>query len=287
MFVLQRRPLGSAPSREIVAVPCDIPALAPIGCAGTSLRRMNVVDLNSDLGEGAGTDDEIMPSITSANVACGAHAGDEATMRHTVVAAMRHGVAIGAHPGYRDPANFGRVALDVPRDALLADLAAQLDALRHVASAAGARLEHVKAHGALYNRGECDDAIAAVIVEAVRSFDGDLLLFAPAGSAMQRAAEPLGIRVAREGFADRAYEPDGTLRSRRLPGSVHTDPATAAAQAVAMARDRRVRTSDGGSLAIEVDTICIHGDTPGAVAIARAVRAALANAEIDVRPPKR
>jgi len=245
---------------------------------------MPIVDLNSDLGEGAGSDALIMPHVTSANVACGAHAGDEPTMRTTIELARRHGVAIGAHPGYRDRRNFGRVALEISADALLADLRAQFETLRRVAHAAGARLSHVKAHGALYNKGERDDGVAAVIAEAVRSFDEDLVLFAPPGSAMARAAGELGIRIAREGFADRAYEPDGTLRSRRLPASVHTDPAVAAAQAVSIARDGRVRTSDGGMLALEVDTICIHGDTPGAPAIARAVRAALAEAGVAVMP---
>ncbi len=245
---------------------------------------MRTIDLNSDLGEGAGSDDEIIPQVSSANIACGAHAGDADTMRRTVELAVEHRVAIGAHPGYRDPANFGRVALDIAPEALQDDLRTQLEALRRIAHAAGARLAHVKAHGALYNKGERDDAVAAVIVEAVRAFDEDLVLFVPPGSAMERAARRLGIRVAREGFADRAYEPDGTLRSRRLEASVHTDPAVAAAQAVSIARDGTVRASGGGVLAIEVDTLCIHGDTPGAPAIARAVREALARAGIEVRP---
>lgn len=242
------------------------------------------IDLNSDLGEGAGTDEKIMPYITSANVACGAHAGDEETMRQTVALAMRGGVNIGAHPGYRDPANFGRVALDIAPDALLADVRAQLEALAEIAHAAGARLAHVKAHGALYNTGQVDDAVAGVVAEAVRAFDEDLVLFVPPSSAMERAARRLRIRVAREGFADRAYEPDGTLRSRRLPGALHIDPATAAAQAVSIAREGAVRTSDGGTLALQVDTLCIHGDTPGATEIARAVREALAAAGVEVRP---
>ena len=245
---------------------------------------MRAIDLSSDLGEGAGTDEAIMPFITSANVACGAHAGDEATMRGTIELAVRHGVSVGAHPGYRDPAHFGRVPLELAPEALLADLVSQLDALRAIARAAGVRLAHVKAHGALYNSGERDASVASTIVEAVRRFDEDLVLFAPLGSAMERAARDVGIRVAREGFADRAYDPDGTLRPRRLPGSVHTDPSVAAAQAVALARDGLVRASDGSDLAIEVDTICVHGDTPNAPAIARAVRAALDAAGVAVRP---
>lgn len=241
------------------------------------------MDLNSDLGEGVGSDDLLMPHVTSANVACGAHAGDEPTMRRTVELALRHGVAVGAHPGYRDPRNFGRVALDVSPDDLLDDLARQLELLRRVARGAGATLAHVKAHGALYNKAERDEGLAATIAEAVRRFDEDVVLFAPPLSALARAARRFGIRVAREGFADRAYEPDGTLRSRKLPASVHADPAVAAEQAVSIARDQRVRASDGTWLPLEVDTLCVHGDTPGAPQIARAVRAALAAAAVDVR----
>jgi len=225
-----------------------------------------------------------MPHITSANIACGAHAGDAETMRLTVALALDHRVAIGAHPGYRDPANFGRAALDIAPEALRDDLVRQLEELRVIAAAAGARLAHVKTHGALYNKGERDDVIAATIAEAVRRFDEDLVLFAPPGSAMERAARAAGIRVAREGFADRAYEPDGTLRSRRLDASVHTDPSVAAMQAVSIARDHVVRTSDGGTLPLEVDSLCIHGDTPGAPSIARAVRQALERAGIDLAP---
>lgn len=244
---------------------------------------MHPIDLNSDLGEGAGADEAIMPQVTSANIACGAHAGDLATMRRTVTLALAHGVAIGAHPGYRDPANFGRVPLDLPRAALLSDLVAQIEALQGVADEAGTRVTHVKAHGALYDRGERDPEIAGVMADAVRMVGADLVLFAPPGSAMDAAARAVGLRVAREGFADRAYEPDGTLRSRRLPASVHTDPAVAAAQAVSLARDGGVRASDGSFLRLDVDTICIHGDTPNAAAIALAVRDALAKAGATLR----
>ena len=225
-----------------------------------------------------------MPQVTSANIACGAHAGDAETMRRTVALALDHRIAVGAHPGYRDPANFGRVALDVGPEELLADLARQLDDLGAIAHDVGARIVHVKAHGALYNRGERDSGVAGLIAEAVRRFDKDLVLFAPPGSAMERAAHAVGIRTAREGFADRAYEPDGTLRSRRLPASVHSDPSVAAAQAVSIARDRVVRTSEGTTIPLEVDSLCIHGDTPGAPAIAKAVREALMRAAIDVAP---
>ena len=244
------------------------------------MRR--VVDLNSDLGEGAGNDAAIMPFVTSANIACGAHAGDDETMRATIALALRHGAAVGAHPGYRDPANFGRVPLELPREELLADLRSQVAALARAASDAGAALAHVKAHGALYNQGERDETVAAIIVASVDARSG-IRLFAPPGSAMERAAREVGVRVAREGFVDRAYEPDGTLRSRQLPGAVLDDPATAAAQAVSIARDGRVRAFDGSYLALEVDTLCLHGDAPAAPRVAPAVREALEAAGITVR----
>ena len=241
------------------------------------------IDLNSDVGEGAGADAEIMPLITSANIACGAHAGDEATMGSTIALALRHGVAIGAHPGYRDPANFGRLPLDVPADALRVDIRAQLETLRTIALRAGARVTRVKAHGALYNQAVGDAAIAGTLVDAVRDADPELVLLAPAGSAMAVAAERAGLRVAREGFIDRAYEPDGTLRSRRVPGALITDPAEAAAQAVSFVVDGGVTARGGRFLPLEVDTLCVHGDTPGAPSILRAVRAALVSSGVAVR----
>ncbi len=245
---------------------------------------MRTIDLNSDLGEGAGTDQALIPLITTANVACGAHAGDEQTMRETVALALRHGVAIGAHPGYRDPANFGRVPLDIPEAELRDDLRLQIETLRRIAGSLGARVTHVKAHGALYNQADRDERLARVIAETVAAIDPSLALFAMPGSEIQRAGAELGLRVAREGFADRAYEADGTLRSRRLENAVHSDPAVASAQAVSLASGGGVATVAGGWLPLEVDTICLHGDTPGAVANAVAVRRALAAAGVTLRP---
>lgn len=243
---------------------------------------MPSIDLNSDLGEGAGTDAAIMPSITSANIACGAHAGDEMTMREAVRLARSLGVGVGAHPGYRDPANFGRKRLEVPHGELVRDLRVQIELLAAVAASEGAKLAHVKPHGALYNRGERDDDVARAIAEAVRASAPDALLFAAPGSAMERAGHAAGLRVAREGFLDRAYEPDGTLRSRTLPNAMVTDPAAAAAQALAFVRDGGVRAQDGSFLRFAVDTLCIHGDSPGAPAIASAARAALEGSGIQV-----
>lgn len=241
------------------------------------------IDLNSDLGEGSGADAEIMPFITSANIACGAHAGDDATMETTVALALQHHVRIGAHPGYRDAASFGRTPLDIPAATLRADLRAQIETLRGVAERAGARVTHVKAHGALYNQGERDNAVAGTIARAVAEVDPQLVLVAPPGSAMARAAENAGLRLAREGFIDRAYEADGTLRSRRLPGALITDPATAARQALSFVIDGGVIAQGGRFLRLEVDTLCVHGDTPGAASILRAVRAALVADGVTVR----
>ena len=244
---------------------------------------MVTVDLNSDLGEGAGTERDIMPLVTSANIACGAHAGDERSMRETVQLAIAGNVAPGAHPGYRDPANFGRTALDIPADALTADLVLQIEALRAIARSEGTDLAHVKAHGALYNTAQHDLSVAAAIVAAVRRTAPDLVLFVFPGSAVERAARAAGLRVAREGFVDRVYEPDGTLRSRTRSDALITDPERAAAQALSFAREGGVRANDGTFLALAVDTLCVHGDTPGAAAILRAARAALLSAGVGVQ----
>jgi UPF0271 protein len=219
---------------------------------------MRSIDLNSDLGEGAGHDAEIMSFITSANIACGGHAGDEATMRATVELALKRGVAIGAHPGYVDRASFGRSPVAMDPLALIEAVSGQVRALVGIVDAAGGTVRHVKAHGAMYNQAERDAGIARSIATGI--FDDA------------------------RGFIDRAYEPDGTLRSRKLPGALHTDPKIAVAQALSFVRDGGVRASDGTFLALEVDTLCIHGDTPGAVAIAEAVRAAFARDSVQVRP---
>ena len=247
---------------------------------------MRSIDLNSDLGESAGHDAQIMSFITSANIACGGHAGDDATMRATVELALKRGVAIGAHPGYPDRANFGRIPVAMEPLALIEEVSGQIRTLVEIVNAAGGTVRHVKAHGAMYNQAERDAAIARSIATGI--FDdgrgASLLVFAPPGSAMLAAANGMDLKVAREGFIDRAYEPDGTLRSRKLPNSLHTDPKVAVAQALSFVRDGGVRASDGTFLPLEVDTLCIHGDTPGAPAIAEAVREAFARESIQVRP---
>ena len=242
------------------------------------------IDLNSDLGEGAGTDAQLMPLISSANVACGAHAGDESTMRETVSLARRYGVAIGAHPGYPDRANFGRDPIAMASDDLSEEVARQIRALLAVDH--DLKISHVKAHGALYNQAWADTEIANAIVAGVKKVfppPTDVALFAAPRSALADAAHQGGLRVVREGFADRAYEPDGTLRSRKLAGALHTDPRVAAKQALSFVRDGGVRAHDGSFVAMTVDTLCLHGDTPGAPAIAAAVRVALDAAGVGVR----
>jgi UPF0271 protein len=247
---------------------------------------MATVDLNSDLGEGAGTDMAIMPFVTSANIACGEHAGNDNTMRATVELAKKHRVAIGAHPGYPDRARYGRVPLDIPAPELIESVRRQIDSLIGIAARLGARVTHVKAHGALYNQAERDAGIARSILMGVQRAEGgrELVVFGPPGSAMLAEAEAFGFRTAREGFVDRTYEPDGTLRPRALRDALITDPAVAARQALGIVNDRRVKASDGSLLSLEVDTLCVHGDTPGAEEIARTVREALGAAKVKVAP---
>jgi UPF0271 protein len=242
------------------------------------------IDINSDLGEGAGTDADLMPLISSANIACGGHAGDEQTMRATVALARKHGVAIGAHPGYPDRENFGRDAMDMSEDDLADEVTRQIRALWRVDR--DLKISHVKAHGALYNQAWKDAKIAKAIVAGVKKVyptPTDIALFAAPKSAIVDVALAAGLRVVREGFADRAYEPDGTLRSRKLAGALHTDPKVAAKQALSFVREGGVRAHDGTFLKMEIDTLCLHGDTPGAPAIAAAVRKALADAGVQVR----
>jgi UPF0271 protein len=246
------------------------------------------VDLNADVGESyaawtMGDDAAVLPLVTSANVACGGHAGDPTVMDRTVAMCRSLGVAVGAHPGYPDLAGFGRRDLDLPADELRASLLAQLGALGAIARARRVELRHVKPHGALYNRAAIDASLAGTVAGAVRSFSVDVILVGPPGSALLEAADAAGLRVAAEGFADRAYAPDGSLRSRRLPGAVHDDPSVAAAQALSIVRDGRVRTASGELVELRIDTLCIHGDTPNAAATAGAVRAALQEAGIGVR----
>ena len=240
------------------------------------------IDLNCDLGEGAGHDAALMPLITSANIACGAHAGDAATMRATVALAQKHGVALGAHPGFVDRENFGRIEIALPPSEVRALVASQIDALRAFGS-----LRHVKAHGALYNMAARDAALAEVMAEAVHTADPTLILFVLPNSALARAAQARGLRIANEVFADRTYQRDGSLTSRSRPDALIHDEAAAVAQVLRMVREGVVRATDGTDVPIVADTVCLHGDGPHPVEFARRLRAELGAAGIEVRPVER
>jgi 5-oxoprolinase (ATP-hydrolysing) subunit A len=243
------------------------------------------LDLNSDLGEGyghwaLGDDAALLEVVTSANVACGFHAGDPATIDRTVRTAVEHGVAIGAQVSYPDLVGFGRREIDVAPDDLTADVLYQIGALEAFAKAAGSRVRYVKPHGALYNRIARDPVQAAAVVEAIRRYDPTLPLLTLPGSAAMQAAADAGIAAVGEGFADRAYTGEGRLVSRRERGAVLHDPERVAARAVVMATEGRVETVDGGEVTVEVRSLCVHGDTPGAVDLAKAVRSALDDAGV-------
>ncbi len=249
-----------------------------------------VIDLNADVGESfgpwpMGADDELIPLVTSVNVACGYHAGDPVTIRRAVRLAIESGAAVGAHPGYPDLVGFGRREMSLSGDELQSIVTYQVGALAALAKVEGARLTHVKPHGALYHRLAVDAAAADAVATAVGKLDPSLRLVAPPGSELALAATRHGLGSIAEGFADRVYEPDGSLRSRDLPGALHEDPAKAAGQALSIARDGVATAIEGSTVAVPVATICIHGDTPGARAIAMAVRAALAAAGIELRAP--
>ncbi|MBX5476669.1 MAG: LamB/YcsF family protein [Clostridia bacterium] len=249
---------------------------------------MRAIDLNADLGESFGAwrlgeDGALLAAVSSANVACGFHAGDPLTLLETVRRAARAGVSVGAHPGYPDPRGFGRRELAASPDEVFADVLYQVGAAAAACRAAGVPLRHVKPHGALYNRCCRDDAAAEAVVRAVAAFDPWLCVYAPPGSALARAAERAGLPVRREGFPDRGYLPDGSLAPRQAPGAVVEDPDAVARRAVQMALERRVQAVDGRWLKLDVDTLCIHGDHPGAAARAMAARRALEAAGVAVR----
>ena len=232
------------------------------------------MDLNADVGEGFGTDDALLDIITSANVACGFHAGDPLTMRRVCDLAAARNVAIGAQVGYHDLAGFGRRRMDVAPDVLAADVLYQLGALGACARAAGTRVRYVKLHGALYNTAMDDPGQAAAVVGAVAAYDKALPLLGLPDSVLAHTAAAQGIPYFGEAFADRRYTPAGRLVDRAEPGAVITDPDDVVAQAVSIVRDRRVITA-GGAITISADSICLHGDTPGAVRLAELVLDAL------------
>ena len=247
------------------------------------------IDLNSDLGEGfgqwtLGDDDALLDLVTSANIACGFHAGDPSVLRRTCERAAERGVAIGAQVGYRDLAGFGRRFIDMDPHDLTNDVLYQIGALEAFARVAGTRVSYVKPHGALYNAIVHHETQAAAVVDAVRRYDPDLAVLGLPGSVWLRLAAEAGLTVVAEAFADRAYTPEGTLVSRREPDAVLHDPEVVAARCVRLATTGEIEAVDGSIVAVQADSICVHGDSPGAVQMAAAVRRGLEEVGIEIAP---
>ena len=242
------------------------------------------IDLNADLGEGAPYDEALLAIVSSANVACGGHAGDAATMADTVRMAIANGVAVGAHPGYPDKAGFGRESGFLRGDDLYASLSEQVSNLADIAAELGARFTHVKPHGALYNDAVHDAELADVIARVTAEAPGAPAFMGMAGTELEAAAKRHGLAFIAEAFIDRAYEPDGRLVSRAEPGAVHTDLNTVTAQAVSLSVDTSVTARNGDGIGVRADTLCIHGDTEGAAAAARAVRDVLEQRGVGIQP---
>jgi len=243
---------------------------------------MRTLDLNADVGEGSQEDARLIPLITSASVACGAHAGDAGIMRETVALAVRHGVAVGAHPGYADREHFGRRPMHLAEDQLIDLVLSQVSRLDAIATSEGAVVTNMKPHGALYNQAEADEDIAAALVEAVRTYPRTLRLVGRAGSALERAARRAGVPFVPEAFADRRYRPDGSLAPRSQPGSLLDDPDAVAAQVRRLIEAHEVEADDGSRVPVAFETLCLHGDTPGAARLARRVRQLLTELGVTV-----
>jgi UPF0271 protein len=245
-----------------------------------------IVDLNADLGEGSGHDEELFELISSANVATGFHAGDSETMHAAVIAAKKHGVAVGAHPSFFDRENFGRKELTVNDQEVFDAVAYQLGIFQAIAAAADLQPNHVKPHGALYNMAVRDNKLADAIARAIESVDRKLILFAPDNTELARAGEARGLQVAREIFADRNYLNDGWLVPRTRPDALLRDPKEAAQRVLRMLREGKVRSVEGRDIDVRGETICVHGDTPGAVEFARELRSQLEQEGVRIRAPQ-
>ena len=244
------------------------------------------VDLNADLGENAGHDDELLALVTSANIACGFHAGDAETMRRSIEAARDRKVAVGAHPSLFDRENFGRKELPVKSDEVFDAVVYQLGIFQAIADAAKVRPNHVKPHGALYNMAVRDHELANAVGRAIARVDPKLILFAPQNSALARAGDTNGLQIAHEVFADRNYLSDGSLVPRSRPDALLHDPEEAAARVVRMLRESKVRSVDGVDVDVRAETICLHGDKPGAVGFARVLKSRLEKEGVSIRAPK-
>jgi 5-oxoprolinase (ATP-hydrolysing) subunit A len=244
------------------------------------------VDLNADLGEGAGHDEELFELITSANIATGFHAGDAASMRAAISAAKAHGVAVGAHPSFFDRENFGRQELAVAADEVLEAVTYQLGVFQAIAEAVGVQPKHIKPHGALYNMAVRDAKLADAIARGAKSVDPSLILFAPGQSELARAGQAHGLQIAHEVFADRNYLANGSLVPRTRPDALLQDPDEAAVRMLRILREGKVRSVDGTEVDLNAETICVHGDTPDAVQFARALRVALEKEGVEIRAPR-
>ena len=245
----------------------------------------STVDLNADLGEGAGHDEELLTLVTSANIACGFHAGDADTMHECISAARDHGVAVGAHPSLFDRENFGRKEFAVTPDEVFEGVSYQLGVFQAIASDLSVRPNHVKPHGALYNMATRDEKIAKEIARAILVVDSSLVLFAPGNSALAEAGQGVKLHVACEVFADRNYLSDGSLVPRNRPDALLQDPDAAAGRVLRMLREGKVRSVDGVDVDVRAETVCLHGDTPGAVEFARTLRSLLEKEEVTIRAP--
>jgi len=241
------------------------------------------IDINCDLGEGMPNDASIMPFISSANIACGFHAGDETTIRNTIRLAVKNHLAVGAHPGFADKENFGRVEILLPTHEYYALVMEQLVLFKEIAEQEGVVVHHVKPHGALYNLAVKNEMVATEIAKAVHDFDPSLIYYALSNSAMLRIAEHMGLKTASEVFADRTYQDDGTLTPRTQRNAMLTDSEMAAKQVLMMAKDKKVTTLNGKSFPVKADTICIHGDLPQAYSFAKAICKSLKENKIDVK----
>ncbi len=240
------------------------------------------IDLNADLGEGAAFDEQLLGIVSSASVACGSYAGSAEIMERTLLGAKKAGVRTGAHPGFVDPENFGRKRLDLPPETIAAQVVAQLQSITAIAENVRQPISYVKLHGALYNWASEDYALAHALFGAVKSFNPSLAILALDGSRQLKAANDLGLKTIPEAFADRAYDADGLLVSRALPGAVLSEPAQAVAQALGIARDKKITSIEGKTLASNATSICLHGDNEAALTIARAICDALGKAEIAI-----
>jgi len=248
---------------------------------------MTSIDLNADLGEGDDCDAELLKIVSTCNIACGGHTGDAESMATTLRLAIANGVVAGAHPGYPDPEGFGRVSGFLSGDALYESLSTQVTALADIAAKLGTTLGHVKAHGALYNDAVRDAELADIIARVTAELPGSPALVGMANSELESAAERHGLEFIAEAFVDRAYEPDATLVPRSEPGAVHTEAAVVSNQAVSLAKHGAVTSRTGEVINIAAETLCIHGDTPGAAGAARAVRDVLENRGVEIRAVQR